>query len=135
MRQTKGVKKGGNNTNFTTLVCAPCRKLSIFKQRFPAVPIMALTATATPRVQADILSQLQISRAVTFKSSFNRGNLDYVVEKKGSGQASVVDAMVKRIMDNHWCPYNTIQPGIIYCLSRNDCEKVAREVLVRRPHN
>ena len=50
-------------------------KLSFFKQRFPGVPLIALTATATPRVQHDVVQQLGIQRCLMFKSSFNRPNL------------------------------------------------------------
>ncbi len=49
--------------------------LSIFKQRYPDVPLMALTATATPRVQEDVKLQLRIPNCIVFKSSFNRPNL------------------------------------------------------------
>lgn len=50
-------------------------KLSFFKQRFPGVPLLALTATATPRVQHDVVAQLGIHKCLVFKSSFNRPNL------------------------------------------------------------
>ena len=50
-------------------------RLSFFKQQFPSVPLLALTATATPRVQHDVVAQLGISHCLVFKSSFNRPNL------------------------------------------------------------
>lgn len=49
--------------------------LRVFKLRYPSVPLMALTATATPRVQHDVRQQLCIPACVTFRSSFNRPNL------------------------------------------------------------
>jgi bloom syndrome protein len=49
--------------------------LSVFKRRYPDVPLMALTATATPRVAEDVRLQLAMPRCITFKSSFNRPNL------------------------------------------------------------
>ncbi len=52
--------------------------LGVFKRRFPSVPMMALTATATPRVQHDVVQQLAIPRCLVFRSSFNRANLKYV---------------------------------------------------------
>jgi bloom syndrome protein len=49
--------------------------LAVFKRRYPGVPLLALTATATPRVQHDVRAQLAVPRCVTFRSSFNRPNL------------------------------------------------------------
>lgn len=49
--------------------------LSVFKRCFPDVPLMALTATATPRVQKDVVQQLHLKNCVVFCSSFNRPNL------------------------------------------------------------
>lgn len=54
---------------------ADYKKLSVFKARYPKVPLVALTATATARVQHDVRQQLCIPRCVVFKSSFNRPNL------------------------------------------------------------
>lgn len=51
------------------------KRLGELKKRFPKVPIMALTATANPRVRADVVHQLQIPRCKWFLSSFNRPNL------------------------------------------------------------
>ena len=52
--------------------------LAVFKRRYPSLPIMALTATATPRVQADVVTQLAARECLVFRSSFNRPNLRYV---------------------------------------------------------
>ncbi len=54
------------------------KELRAFKNMFPDVPLMALTATATPRVQHDVREQLLIKRCIMFKSSFNRPNLWWV---------------------------------------------------------
>lgn len=94
----------------------------------PNTPIMALTATATPRVSDDIVKQLGMRNAVVFTSSFNRPNLYYSVLKKGK---KVVEEMAQRIVKMQYDPFTFLQPGIVYCLSRNDCEKVARELEVR----
>ncbi|MBL1408557.1 DNA helicase RecQ [Sphingobacterium faecale] len=82
------------------------------------IPIIALTATATPKVQSDIRKNLQMNDATLFKSSFNRSNLFYEVRTK----KNVVKEIVKFIKGNSG------KTGIIYCLSRKKVEEIA-EVL------
>ncbi|MBP3943634.1 DNA helicase RecQ [Sphingobacteriaceae bacterium WQ 2009] len=82
------------------------------------IPIIALTATATPKVQSDIRKNLQMNDATLFKSSFNRGNLYYEVRPK----RNVVKEIVRFIKNNAG------KTGIIYCLSRKKVEEIA-EVL------
>lgn len=82
------------------------------------IPIIALTATATPKVQSDIRKNLQMNNATLFKSSFNRSNLYYEVRPK----KNVVKEIVKFIRTNAG------KTGIIYCLSRKKVEEIA-EVL------
>ncbi|QNL48583.1 DNA helicase RecQ [Olivibacter sp. SDN3] len=82
------------------------------------IPIIALTATATPKVQSDIRKNLQMNDATLFKSSFNRANLYYEVRPK----RSVVKEIVRFIKNN------ASKSGIIYCLSRKKVEEIA-EVL------
>jgi ATP-dependent DNA helicase RecQ len=84
----------------------------------PNIPIIALTATATPKVQSDIRKNLQMSDSTLFKSSFNRSNLYYEVRTK----KNVVKEIVKFIRNNAG------KTGIIYCLSRKKVEEIA-EVL------
>lgn len=81
-------------------------------------PIIALTATATPKVQHDIQKNLNILDADVFKSSFNRPNLYYEVKSK----QDVTKEIIKYIKNN------TGKSGIIYCLSRKKVEEIA-EVL------
>jgi ATP-dependent DNA helicase RecQ len=81
-------------------------------------PIIALTATATPKVQHDIQKNLGILDAGVFKSSFNRPNLYYEVKSK----QDVTKEIIKYIKNN------TGKSGIIYCLSRKKVEEMA-EVL------
>ena len=79
------------------------------------IPIIALTATATPKVQQDIQKNLQMTDAVLYKSSFNRPNLYYEVRPK----RDVVKEMIR---------YIKTQPGksgIVYCLSRKKVEEIA----------
>lgn len=102
------------------------KELAVFKERFPDVPIMALTATATPEVREDVKVQLRISReCVMFKQSFNRTNLVYEVRKKKKNIVDEIAAEIKTIHQG--------QAGIIYCFSQRDCVKVA-ESLVEKHH-
>lgn len=82
------------------------------------IPIIALTATATPKVQQDIIKNLQMSDATLFKSSFNRPNLFYEIRPKRD--------VLKEII--RYIKYNTGKSGIIYCLSRKKVEEVAESL-------
>ncbi len=79
-------------------------------------PIIALTATATPKVQHDIQKSLGMLNAAVFKSSFNRANLYYEVRSKKN-----IDKEIVRYIKN-----NAGKSGIIYCLSRKKVEELAK---------
>ncbi len=79
------------------------------------VPIIALTATATPKVQQDILKNLCIPEATVFKASFNRPNLYYEVRSKIEAPRQIIQYIRK----------NQGKSGIIYCLSRKQTEALA----------
>lgn len=79
------------------------------------IPIIALTATATPKVQQDIIKNLQMTDSTLFKSSFNRPNLYYEVRPK----RNVMKEIIRFIKGNMG------KSGIIYCLSRKKVEEVA----------
>ncbi|MEJ7779866.1 MAG: DNA helicase RecQ [Daejeonella sp.] len=79
------------------------------------IPIIALTATATPKVQQDIQKNLQMINASLFKSSFNRPNLFYEVRAK----RDVIREIVR------YAKMNSGKSGIVYCLSRKKVEEVA----------
>jgi len=83
-------------------------------------PIIALTATATPKVQHDIQKNLGILDADVFKSSFNRPNLYYEVKSK----QDVTKEIIKYIKNNNG------KSGIIYCLSRKKVEEIAEALKV-----
>lgn len=85
------------------------------------IPIVGLTATATPKVQEDILKNLGIQDANTFKASFNRPNLYYEVRPKTKN----VDADVIRFVKQH-----EGKSGIIYCLSRKRVEELSQALQV-----
>ncbi|HPD55119.1 MAG TPA: ATP-dependent DNA helicase RecQ, partial [Bacteroidia bacterium] len=84
------------------------------------VPIIALTATATPKVQLDIQKNLGMTDATVYKASFNRGNLYYEVRPK----VDVIKEIIKFVKQN------TGKSGIIYCLSRKKVEEVASTLSV-----
>ncbi|XP_052388162.1 recQ-like DNA helicase BLM isoform X4 [Carassius gibelio] len=94
------------------------KRLHELRRMFPNVPIMALTATATPRVQKDILNQLAMTRPQVFTMSFNRNNLKYsVLPKKPKKVDEECIQWIKK--------YYPRDSGIVYCLSRNDCDTLA----------
>ena len=78
-------------------------------------PIIALTATATPKVQSDILKNLGMLDAEVFKSSFNRSNLYYEVRDKSDPKRDIIKFIRQ----------NPGKSGIIYCLSRKKVEELA----------
>ena len=84
-------------------------------------PIIALTATATPKVQQDILKNLKIKDAEIFKASFNRPNLYYEVREKTK---DVIIDIVKFVKNNK------SKSGIIYCLSRKKVEELTKTLKV-----
>ncbi|KAG5478289.1 hypothetical protein CUR178_05004 [Leishmania enriettii] len=101
------------------------RKLSVLKRQFPRTPITALTATATDLVQQDVIKTLGLRNAIIFKGSFNRANLKYSVQHvQGKQVIPVVEDLVLHRFSPSSC-------GIVYCLSRKDCEEMAA-ALVRR---
>ncbi|XP_041652454.1 Bloom syndrome protein homolog isoform X2 [Cheilinus undulatus] len=97
------------------------KRLHELRQKFPRVPMMALTATATPRVQKDILNQLNMTKPQVFTMSFNRTNLKYAVLPK---KPKKVDEDCINWIKKHY-PRDS---GIVYCLSRNDCDAMAESL-------
>jgi ATP-dependent DNA helicase RecQ len=83
-------------------------------------PIIALTATATPKVQSDIMKSLGMEKGTVFISSFNRSNLFYEVRPK----VDIENQMVRFIQNYKG------QSGIVYCLSRKKVEEVAERLSV-----
>ena len=84
-------------------------------------PVIALTATATPKVQHDIQKNLGMVNAAVFKASFNRPNLYYEVRQK----TKTADRDIIRFIKN-----NPSKSGIIYCLSRKKVEELAELLVV-----
>ena len=98
------------------------RNLRVILEQFEqSTPIIALTATATPKVQEDVMKNLQIPKAKVFKASFNRPNLYYQVSPKTKQVDSDIIKFVKK---------NSGKSGIIYCLSRKRVEELAQTLQV-----
>ncbi|MRT17210.1 DNA helicase RecQ [Vitellibacter sp. q18] len=85
------------------------------------IPIIGLTATATPKVQEDILKNLNMQNAKTFRASFNRPNLYYEIRPKTKN----IDSDIIRFVKQH-----EGKSGIIYCLSRKRVEELAQTLQV-----
>ena len=96
------------------------RQLRLVRQHFPHLPVMALTATATDRVQQDIQTQLELRDPVVHIASFNRPNLFYEVLDKG-GQAQALRTLLG-LMRRHG------GSTIIYCATRKGVEKLVAQL-------
>jgi ATP-dependent DNA helicase RecQ len=96
------------------------RRLRPIMEQIGKVPIIALTATATEKVQMDIQKNLNMQKASVFKSSFNRANLYYEVRPK----VDVMREIIKYIRQHQG------KSGIVYCLSRKKVEEVAQTLTV-----
>ncbi|KAE8354668.1 hypothetical protein BDV28DRAFT_130454 [Aspergillus coremiiformis] len=98
------------------------KELGGLRAQLPGVPMMALTATATENVKVDVIHNLKMEGCEIFTQSFNRPNLTYEVRQKTKGNellASIADT----IKSSH---HN--KSGIVYCLSRDTCQKVAKSL-------
>ena len=96
------------------------RNLKALRRDFPAVPVIALTATATGKVREDIISQLDLRLAQPFVSSFNRANLTYLVQPKRTAFSELLELLRR----------HKNEPAIIYCFSRKDTEGLSADLSV-----
>lgn len=96
------------------------RTLAGLKRRFPQVPVLALTATATPEVRRDIAAQLEMRDPLEVQGSFFRANLKISAYRKGvEGLPPVREALLRLVLARRG------ESGIIYCLSRKAVEATA----------
>ena len=91
------------------------RELSVLRSRFPDKALLALTATATPRVRTDIVSGLQLRDPETLIGSFDRPNLTYRVLPRADRTGQI-----RRIIDRH-----ENESGIVYCITRKEVEEIS----------
>jgi ATP-dependent DNA helicase RecQ len=89
--------------------------LNELKRRFPGVPRMALTATATPPTRDEIVARLELDRPAVFAASFDRPNIRYHVQVKGDARRQLAKFLEGR----------RSEAGIVYCLARNKTEATA----------
>ncbi len=97
------------------------RQLAALRELLPHAPVMALTATATPRVREDIVRELKLRDPSIFVASFNRPNLSYRVISKHQPIRQILDFISPRSRES----------GIVYCASRNAAEKLATAISER----
>ncbi|KAJ7701476.1 P-loop containing nucleoside triphosphate hydrolase protein [Mycena rosella] len=93
------------------------RELHTLRDDFPDVPIMALTATATPQNTRDIIGRLRLKNPAVFRQSLNRANIKYVVKPKRND----INDVVQLIMADH-----KMESGIIYRTGRSSCQELAK---------
>lgn len=96
------------------------RRINPIVQEIGVAPVIALTATATPKVQNDIQKNLGMLDAKVFKTSFNRSNLYYEIRSKSNTEREIIK----------YIKSNPGKSGIIYCLSRKKVEEVAQLLTV-----
>ena len=94
------------------------RQIAQLRERFPQVPFMALTATATERVREDIADQLKLRDPARYVASFNRPNLNYRISAKTGAYGQVLDFLRAHPRDS----------GIIYCQARKTTESLAEKL-------
>ncbi|MFZ5636221.1 MAG: DNA helicase RecQ [Pseudomonadota bacterium] len=91
------------------------RELTVLHERWPDVPRIALTATADPPTQQEIVERLQLQDARRFVSSFDRPNIRYTIVQKDNGRRQLLDFLAD----------HRDEAGIVYCLSRRKVEETA----------
>lgn len=97
------------------------RNLRTIIKQLGNIPVIGLTATATPKVQEDILKNLDMTDALVYKASFNRPNLFYEVRTKTKNVEADIIRFIKQ---------NKGKSGIVYCLSRKKVEEIAQVLQV-----
>ncbi len=93
------------------------QQLSILHERFPAVPRIALTATADARTRSEIIEQLALGQASVFVNSFDRPNIHYAINESGNSR----DELWSFLTENH-----AQDAGIIYCQTRKGVDTIAQ---------
>lgn len=96
--------------------------LGVLAERFPDVPRIALTATATPATHSELTERLHLGNAEHFVASFDRPNITYRIEPKQSGRSQLINFITTE---------HSGDSGIVYCLSRRGVEQLADALVAR----
>ena len=96
--------------------------LGVLAERFPTVPRIALTATATPATHAELTERLHLQSAEHFVASFDRPNITYRIEPKASARSQLLTFITTE---------HPGDSGIVYCLSRRSVEQLAEALVAR----
>lgn len=96
--------------------------LGVLAERFPSVPRIALTATATPATHAELTSRLHLEDAEHFVASFDRPNITYRIEPKSSARSQLISFITTE---------HPGDSGIVYCLSRRGVDQLAEALVAR----
>ena len=91
-------------------------QLSVLKERYPAIPRIALTATADEPTRDDIVRRLQLDQAQMFMTGFDRPNIRYRIVQKNNAR----DQLLRFLKSEHWG-----DSGIVYCLSRKKVDRIS----------
>jgi RecQ family ATP-dependent DNA helicase len=103
-------------------------KLGILKSTFPDVPLMALTATAPPKIIQSVQKSLKILHAQVFSMSFNRPNLSFEVLEKPFKIEKAFEGLYQLILKRFKAHQDV---GIVYCMTKKECEEVANYLFDR----
>jgi ATP-dependent DNA helicase RecQ len=93
-------------------------KIASLKTHFPKIPILALTASATPRVKLDIISILKLEKVTVFEKSFDRDNIAYMVFEVEDKLYRIVQILIKNP-----------EPSIVYVRNRKSCIEISRQLI------
>ncbi len=99
------------------------KQLAVLSDRFPAVPRLAVTATADVRTREEIIGELKLSNARKFINSFDRPNIHYAITDEGNGREALWDFLQE---------FHPNDSGIVYCLSRKKVEETAKWLQSKR---
>ena len=94
--------------------------LKMIREKYPKIPILAITATAPNIIREDVITLLKMRDCLFFRCSYNRPNLYINVREKNNNPCNEIGQMIKSKYNN--------KSGIIYCISKKDCENLQEKL-------